>query len=329
MQHDYDELIAKHFAMENSPDEEAALQAWLKAHADNKRYFAQMKQVWEMADVALPPLKRPVDTEAALLRVKSNRAALPATDDVPLKTTLRWWPYLAAASLAGLILWVAFQWQIADTVMTQQVAAGEKVLYDTLSDGSRIALNRNSTLSTKISKKERRATLHGQAIFNVTEDAQTPFIVEVQTLEIRALGTTFHVDNSTDPDLVDISVQNGRVEISDMRQTEILGAGQKAVYRLSNRTLMRPAVAPDPNAAAWSDRRLFFDNMPLSKVIPILEKTYQVTIVLKNEELANCLLYARYNNEPLQRILEVIAETFSAKITFVNNKCEISGGKCE
>jgi ferric-dicitrate binding protein FerR (iron transport regulator) len=330
MQYDYDALIAKHFSLENDPDEEAALQEWLQNSEANKRYFAQMQRVWAMADVALPPLNRPIDTEAALLRVKSH-----ATGQLPARTaqrkTLRWWPYVAAASFVGLLIAGVLVWRSAPATAVEQIASGSSILRDTLSDGSHVVLNRNSALTTRFSATSRRAVLKGEALFEVNNDDKKPFFVEIQSLEIKAIGTKFYVDNNEDADVVTISVQEGRVEISDRRHTERLGAGQKSVYRLSTRAFVtqESGSVSDPNETAWSDRRLIFDNLPLSQVIPVLEKTYQVSIVLKNKELGNCRLYSRYQDEPLERILDIIAETFSATIVVKNGVYELSGGQCE
>jgi transmembrane sensor len=262
--------------------------------------------------------------------VKKQIAARPEAAPAPaLKVRMWWQPLLAAASLVGVL--AAAWWflhTLAPTPASIQLATAGQVLRDTFSDGSRVALNRNSGLTAEISGQQRRIKLRGEALFEVMPDAQKPFVVEVQALEIQALGTVFNVDNLTNTDEVIVSVQEGRVQVRMETQTEVLAAGQKAVYSQKTQKITVETTA-DPNVAAYSNRRLFFDSKPLSVVIPTLEKTYNVSIQLKNKNLESCLLYGKYNNESLENILDLLADTFSLTVTLNNGVYELSGGQCE
>ncbi len=53
----------------------------------------------------------------------------------------------------------------------------------------------------------------------------------------------------------------------------------------------------------------------MSKVIEEIQNAYNVSIVLKNKNLAQCPLSGKYNNLSLERLFELIAETFNLHVT--------------
>lgn len=80
-----------------------------------------------------------------------------------------------------------------------------------LPDGSLIRLNVDSELEVVYRENERRINLNkGEALFEVTPDPKRSFIVDVEGVEIRAVGTAFNVKLSQQ---IDVIVTHGIVEI--------------------------------------------------------------------------------------------------------------------
>ncbi len=330
MQEDYiDELIAKHFAGETSRDEALLLQKWLASSPDNKRYFEQMQRLWQGAPDVYAPLSREIDTENALKSVKQRIAnkAQSGSNAKIVPFPLRNW-MAAAAALIVIVLAAVFLFQRNDIEPGQYVSS-DYVLRDTLTDGTRIALNRHSGLTTAFSNRERRVKLKGEAHFDVVPDQSKPFVIEIQQLEVTVLGTVFNVDNLSDPGNIIVSVEEGRVALEANGHTEILTAGQELSFETATGKFTRATQQFDPNRLAYRDLNFTFNDDPLSIVIPALEKAYSVTIILKNKDLEDCLLRTRYPGLPLERVLELLAETFSFQIIARNGVYELAGGSCK
>ena len=315
-----DALIASHLAGESSPEEDAALTAWMAESAGNRRYFGELQKLWAQTAVARPAAPA-VDTEAALQRVKHR---LQAGRAVPLKgKRMVFWLRLAAAVLLA----VAAVWFLRlrqPSVPGPVIAASDTALTETLADGTVLTLDRQSgvALAAGFNTRERRLRLHGKAGFAVAHDTARPFVVEVQDLEVRVVGTVFRVDESADSASVTVTVSEGKVRVSAGGRAVLLGTGMGAVYDRGSGTLRNLETPQNP----VPERVLRFDATPLGEVVQEVEKQYGVKITLKNPALHKCLLTARYNNLPAERVLHLIAESFSLRLSKTENGAYVLDG---
>lgn len=322
-----DELIAKRLTGEINDDEQAILIQWLQTSEANQLYFDQMQQLWQKSVIAQAVLDDAPDVEAALNRTKAKIRQATSGGKAKRIGINPWWLGMAA-SLALLATAIWFFQSRGETAVTVY-ASQENTRLDTLSDGSTIALNQHSSLTTAFDKKNRHIKMHGEAYFEVTKDPEKPFIIEVRAVEVTVVGTRFNVDNHSDSTKVVVSVEEGRVKVQIGTQIIYLNAGEQATIDCSNGEILRSSLPPAGNVKAWFDRRFIFDDVPLSEVIPILEKAYNVQIELKNKNLGNCRLHSRFNNEPISRVLSLISETFSLKIESNNSHYLLDGPGCD
>lgn len=105
---------------------------------------------------------------------------------------------VAAAILLGMIVSL---WQLQPVNNTQEVsdivrystAPGEQKTVQ-LPDGSIVILNTGSSMLVDLSADRRRAVLdYGEVWFDVAQDANRPFVVELDSLALTVLGTQFNV----------------------------------------------------------------------------------------------------------------------------------------
>ncbi|MCK6692454.1 MAG: FecR domain-containing protein [Thermoanaerobaculia bacterium] len=319
-----DELLAKRLAGECSPEEDETLERWLAESAEHRRHLEELQWLWERSSDALAPAPRPVDTEAALLRVKSRLKAGGGAQ--PLRWQRSFW--MRAAAVFLLAVAGVYWWQSGNTPAPVRIAAAGSVLTDTLTDGSVVTLERQSglTLARQFNRRERRLRLEGEAFFDVAPDTARPFIVEVQELEVRVVGTEFTVDNTTDPAKVIVTVTEGKVLVASKARSVLLQAGEQAVFDRQNGTLQRTARKPDQGV--FGNRLLMYNATPLSKVVEDVNTRYGARVRLGNKVLENCLLNARYNNLPLERLLELIAESFSLTVKKEGDAYVLDGEGC-
>ena len=99
------------------------------------------------------------------------------------------------------------------------------------------------------------------------------------------------------------------------------------IYNKKKKTIKR-VVETFTNDLFWNDKTLIFEETELSKVIEILIIDYNVEIILSNEKIKHCLLSAKFKNDSIETILNVIAESFKLNITKEENIYIINGDGC-
>ena len=214
------------------------------------------------------------------------------------------------------------------------MAATTIVKQDTLSDGSTIVLNTNSTLTypKNFAESNRLVELVGEAFFDVRSDSAKPFIIQAGTARIRVLGTSFHVRAYPGTDLK-VYVESGRVELiyadsaSHETTQRVLLPGEKGRINHATHTLTLSAEI-DPDELFWVNRKLIFRQTNLEVVFDLLKTHYNARIIVKNEQILSCLLSATFNNEAIGQILEVIAASFELDIDKIGETFIITGNGC-
>ncbi|MCB0534996.1 MAG: FecR domain-containing protein, partial [Saprospiraceae bacterium] len=237
--------------------------------------------------------------------------------------------WLRAAAVFLVAIAAVYWWQTATAPEPIRIAAVETIRIDTLNDGSVVTLEQRSalTLHTKFNRRERRLHLEGEAYFEVAPDTTRPFVVEVQDLQVQVVGTAFTVDNLTDKNKVIVTVSEGKVKVSMHGQTLLLGPGDQATYDISNAQLQR--TVQEQGTPVFKNRIFQFDATPLQVVVKQLSESYGVEISLNKAQLENCPLTARYNNLTLDRVLNLVAESFSFKIEKSGKGYLLVGEGCE
>ncbi|MBL7828858.1 MAG: FecR domain-containing protein [Saprospiraceae bacterium] len=322
---DIDEIIAKRLTGEINPEENKWLEEWLNLSNANRLYLQQMEGVWSQSAAAQTTLTKPLDVEAALhqtkLKIKQTSARKSSGF---LNIPIKYWAVAATVSLLAAALWF-FQNTYPENV---QLTTNDQTLQDTLSDGSMVALNHHSSLSTTFDQKSRKVKLRGEAYFNVTPAPAKPFEITVKRVLVTVVGTRFNVDNRSDSTKVVVSVEEGKVKVQSGSKVIYLTAGEQATIDCFTNEITLSQVPKSGNVKGWLDRRFVFDDVPLSEVIPIINDAYGVRIELKNPALGECRLHTRFNDEPIQRIIELIADTFSLKIEARNGRIILDGTGC-
>ena len=103
----------------------------------------------------------------------------------------------------------------------------------TLADGSQVWLNAGSKLlyPEKFSGSQREVTLEGEGFFEVTKNAQMPFLVHAGKITLKVLGTRFNVKAySEDPD-IETTLISGKVQVmlNDDPEKEIILAPHEKI----------------------------------------------------------------------------------------------------
>jgi transmembrane sensor len=189
------------------------------------------------------------------------------------------WPLAAAIAcvcvLAGLI---TARSQIEQWLAPEYVTAVGEQRSITLEDGSVVELNSQSRLRAHF-KAELRAIelLNGEAIFRVSKDPHRPFRVRTGATDIVAVGTAFNVKASDSRTVV--TVLEGRVRVNQRDVAERSAAAtNKAISEFElavgdqlilakAQPAIRVSLRDTEKVTSWTERRLIFEDTPLSAVV--------------------------------------------------------------
>lgn len=149
-----------------------------------------------------------------------------------------------------------------------------------LSDGSKVWLNSNSSIRFPVYfiGNERRVEVTGEAFFEVTHNAQKPFIVKVNDMEVRVLGTTFNINAYSDEDAIRTTLLTGKVKISNKEQSAVLSPGQQLISSPHSPFTIDHSLDVD-QVVAWRFGYFQFNNADLRTVMHQLERWYDVKVV--------------------------------------------------
>ncbi len=94
----------------------------------------------------------------------------------------------------------------------EKLLAGSQPKTDTLPDGTVVTLNRGASLTFAGGSVEKGLTvrLQGEGFFSVTHDPARAFVVQVGTVVIKVLGTSFEL-NGNGEDSIELIVETGAV----------------------------------------------------------------------------------------------------------------------
>jgi transmembrane sensor len=158
----------------------------------------------------------------------------------------------AALMISCLILWLTRQISTPSPIAgktspkgyVQISKPGERKSFQ-LPDGSKVMLNAGSTLGipTDFNHSRRDIYLEGEAYFDVTKDAQKPFIIHTSRMDIKVLGTAFNIKAYPGDALAEASLLTGSVEVlvKDPQHTKfILRPREKIVVPNSGEVFGQP-----------------------------------------------------------------------------------------
>lgn len=327
-----EEIIAKYLAGEANAHDRAILEEWKSQSASKLREFEQFSKLFEESSTLKNSI--PVNTDKAWNRVKEAISREKKSTLISIKFNPYQSFFLRIAASLILIAGIAFTiFQLTSNPedILYSVSTDDSVKVELMPDGSSISINRNSTLAYSINRfnKERVVKLKGEAFFDVIHDETKPFIVEASDLKIEDVGTSFNVKAFEGSETVLVSVLTGEVKITSINNQSIfLIAGEEASYNVQSKVISKMAMI-SPNISSYANRVFIFENTELNIVMNVLNEVYDVKLGSENDSLLKCRITVTFDNESIDEISEVLAETLGLKIKKENNKIILIGNECK
>jgi ferric-dicitrate binding protein FerR (iron transport regulator) len=327
-----DILIAKVAMGEADPQEVQQLSDWETLSEENRLYVAQSKKVLG----AMPFVE--VDTNAAWAKLKQRMDAGEEAHVVPMmqparnnrRTAIAWSAAAALVLLLGIGIFIKYFAGTDIPANEYAVTTQNTTLADTLPDGSVILLNKKSDLKyTENSKGERTVKLKGEAFFEVKHNEEKPFVVSVNDVFVKDIGTGFNVKADDATNTVTVVVETGVVDFYTTNNKGLtLKAGETGMYNGNTKAFTKQENEANPNALSYKTKLFNFKRTTLATAIAQLNNVYDSNIVLENDNLKNCLITVDFNNEDLDTIIDIITATLNLKSKKEGGEIILYGDGC-
>lgn len=196
----------------------------------------------------------------------------------------------------------------------------------TLADGSVIYLAQNSLISfpEEFKSKLRNVKLKGEAFFDIMPDPGKPFIIETDMARIEVLGTAFNVKTNNGMGL-ELFVERGKVKVilkNDPSSNEMVVAGEE-IFCVKNNLVKSKHFATE--TSLWYKHRMHFKDEKLRDIIRVLNRNFNTTFVLADNEIGNRKLTVTFQNETAGTMTELICTALNLKSQSINGSIVLSG----
>lgn len=291
--------------------------SWYEQNEENSRAFDELQDFWRISHglAAGSQGKRYIEQlqqyswwHRLLWRAEqwfADRFSEPTgSSDWPSRPAIAWAVGGAAiVGLASLVLsLIHVPTKLGGSESTVVTSASDLVRTVRLPDDSKVQLAPHTTIAVSYSSGERRLEMSdGEASFEVAPNKKRPFVVHVDALRVRAVGTQFDIHRVADR--VVVTVIEGKIDVyrdgAGSRQSGVseessdlipvgtvrhVTAGQQftTVGDVSHDSL---TPADSRAALTWREGRLRYVNAPLATVIADINRYVARPIVINDDKL--------------------------------------------
>lgn len=199
----------------------------------------------------------------------------------------------AAAIIIPIIMLISFTLYLnqyvdifgTSTEQTLKVNRGEKLNF-IFQDGSKVLANSDTevTVPSQFGLKNRTVQLRGEAYFEVAKMEKRPFIVQLENAKVEVCGTSFNIKAYPEDDSIRVTLDNGSIAFQNgLNKAEtLMQPGQTIAFNKQNGGY-RLYAENNKNHAVWTENKIVFQNTPFSEIMRSLERSYDVSFVVKNE----------------------------------------------
>ncbi len=314
-----EELLFRHFSHLTTNHEEVLITQWLQADNFNQEIYDRYRIFHTDVNAIESVLhhKSNYDEQKAWQKIKPRHSG--TESHKPFVSG-----YLKIA--AGVVLFVTVGWLIlVNQSATPIQLTADDITSVALKDGSEVTLNAGSVLThpEKFDDHERRVYMEGEAYFEIEKDPDRPFIIETGNTTIQVLGTSFNVMERDGT--IEVFVDEGLVKMSSSDKHIFLPAGTSGLFDQREQTLIKNEDVLIETHQFWRNNQLTFKGASLADVMKTLEETHGINAQFENEQLKNCTITVTFENESIERILQVISTTLNISISQVKNQIQIDG----
>lgn len=314
-----DSLLIKYLLEETSPDEVTAVENWIEADPKHKKHFQQFRWVWINSKDLVQADN--MDENAAWERFQTLRKA--NQNKVKPKAQQRFlasdWVRVAAAFvLLGAITAIVLSFlPHSGKALYSNVAlvADQEAIEEVLLDGTLLTLNKNAKLSysQKWLGNNRLVKLEqGEAYFEVEKNPKKPFVIAVDQLEVRVLGTSFNIKKTKEKTIV--IVDEGVVQVTIGKETLVLEKNEKAIVYNDNGAIEK-SVSTDQLFKYYVSKEFVAKNLKLITLVEALNAAYNSEVEVLSARAKGMSITTTLPYGSLKDNLDIISQTLGLTVS--------------
>jgi hypothetical protein len=174
-----------------------------------------------------------------------------------------------------------------------------------LPDGSKIWLNAASSLKfpTAFTGSQRDVELTGEAYFEVAKNPSKPFMVNVNALKVKVLGTHFNINAYSDEDDIKTTLLEGSVRLASGNSHNLLKPGEQGIVKGNN---IRVIEVDAERTAAWKNGFFDFNRASIRDIMKQLSRWYNIEVVYNGKVSDDEFMGRIERNVKLSQVLHVL-----------------------
>jgi transmembrane sensor len=298
-----------------SESDEAALEAWLTESMAHRTAYWRLEAAW-----------RRTERLAALRSAPAVRAVVDAPR--PKRHFLM--------GLAAALAFVAILGASATWIFLRQANPPERTYATGLggletvafADGTKIDLNTNTAIRTRMTTQERLIWLDGgEAYFQVRHDPAHPLVVMIGDRRVTDLGTQFLVQRG--PHGLEVAVLQGRVWLDSpdrqaSSQTSLLTPGQVATVAADRMSVTTKTAPQLTDELAWRHGMLVFHRTTLAEAAAQFNRYNQQQLVVGDAKTAKLAIDGTFPARDLAAFTNIVQDILHLHVTKRGNTTVIT-----
>jgi len=302
-------IMVRYISGEATSEEKDILLAWLKENPDNIKELNAFRQA--VSTIKNTGTTSKFDAEKAISHFEKSTNSEKSSNIRKM--------VLFASSVAAIfiLLFGLYFFHSTNIKPLQTLAQSSDTLHQVqLIDGSIVTLNKNAVLQAQdnFTAENRNVILKGEAFFEIQADKKHPFIIQVNNVSVKVVGTSFNIYNDSLTNDVIVTVKTGIVEVTYLDKTVSIRKGDQASFYGSDKNI---EVTKNDiiNSDSWKTGQIVFENTPLNMVIESLNKNLSANFAIGSPELNNRELMATFNiHDSIDEVIEVLTVVLGVQI---------------
>lgn len=195
-----------------------------------------------------------------------------------------------------------------------------------LKDGSIMILNAASAvrMPSDFGKANRTIWLEGEAFLEVEKNDQLPFLVYSGSCKTQVLGTSFNISAYREDKNMSITVASGNVKVDAVDSTEhnpvyVLKPDQMLAFDKKDKKYVLQKVNAR-EIRGWTDNKLHFEKKTIPEMVSVLNRFYNISIVLEGAAQHSCRYTVDFNNIPSTTAAKILADLTMAPLIQQKNQ---------
>lgn len=193
-------------------------------------------------------------------------------------------------------------------------------------DGTEVYLNADTRIRypERFDLFKREVWLEGEAYFNVTSNNKRPFVVHTQNTAVKVTGTSFNINSYRENDKIRVVLDEGKVAFETEQSSYAMLPGQQIEYdKITGKITLQNLMHPS-NLSLWKNKVLYFYDSPLSEVLNVLERRYNVQFNLLTPEALTYSYTLTTRHQSLDSVLLEMQKIAPVRFTVRDSGVDVS-----